>query len=594
VFLASLLFLLAIAPVHAAPSLSVGSTASYGLNGRITVTQSCTSDPLDFAAQACTGAVPPPNPAVLGQPFFNDDFNYANITEMQSAGWQLNGAVSSSWYGFSNVTVTLQDDGNQGGSATWSKIPPNLANWSVSMRANWVAGIPPDTVGDIPLNLITKGHTYIWQVDGFYGNYALSRYYPGQPCCNAVVTVPGYVKQLNVFHILRVDMLNNVITAYVDGIPLATYVEPDLTFGGTDLTSVAIGGAWETDTSYDWITASLVTAAPTTPPPPPTPTSVQVNLNGNVGWTVEGLSSTQAILNVTHNVAVSVSPVPLLVFTPVTESGNFEQSINLSTRVESPGTASQAVMNVVSSLLPALSGLASQTGASGPTYQSILPIRPTDPSYTEWWVNGPLSSGSPVQILDGWSSVTGSETLDLGGSLGSRQAWIVTSQLSQTVNLNIPNVNTPLGPASTSSGTASLKLLWSFDKASDLLLRNNDTLNLNIRSVSQTTVYPSACSASGCGAPMSVSVTRDVVVTAILALQLSSTSLTLPGQAAHSTQGASLDASRWMPWTIIGVVGIASGLATGLLVWITKRTKVAAVLSPVPMGNTPASPGNPS
>src|SRR5205814_10717591 len=89
-----------------------------------------------------------------------------------------------------------------------------------------------------------------------------------------------------------------------------------------------------------------------------------------------------------------------------------------------------------------------------------------DPSHTLWWVNGPVSNGSPVQVMDGWASVTGSENLNLGG-LGNVQAWIVTSQCSQRVNLTVPS--SPFGPSGPNSqAELNLNFLRSDDRGSDL------------------------------------------------------------------------------------------------------------------------------
>ncbi len=52
---AALALLLAVSPVSAVPALKVGSTASYTLAGKLQASQSCTSDPIGYASQACTG-----------------------------------------------------------------------------------------------------------------------------------------------------------------------------------------------------------------------------------------------------------------------------------------------------------------------------------------------------------------------------------------------------------------------------------------------------------------------------------------------------------------------------------------------------------
>jgi plastocyanin len=318
------------------------------------------------------------------------------------------------------------------------------------------------------------------------------------------------------------------------------------------------------------------------PPPPPRPTSFQFDLVGTVGWNAEGLSTSQANLNVSHRISLSVSPFPGISFTPVTESGSFEQSINLSTRVESPSTATSIVRSISTSLLSALAGTTLTTGVTGPVFQNMLSVHSNGPDYTMWWVNGPLSLGSPVQILQGWSSVTGSESLNLGANIGTRSAWIITSQLAQTISLSIPNPNNPLS-STTSSAVVSLKLLWSYDKSADLLLRNDNAASLTLRSVTPTTVGTATGS-------VAVTVTRNMALTIDVALLLASTNLGLSKSPSHSS--TLMDLLSAMPWMPLGLAGLAAGVAVAAVVWFTRRAKSVTVPGPSP---TPASsPATPS
>jgi hypothetical protein len=573
-----ILFLIAVAPVYGAPSLSLGSTVKYDLAASVSVTQSCTADPVTLAYQACTGIVPPPNPPIVGPPFLNDDLNYANISQMQNAGWGLDPSVPASYYSFSNSIVTFKNDGTLAPGASWIHIPSGLANWSVSTRVEWVGNY----YGTLQLNLNTNGHYYTWEARGTYDNFGLGRYYAGQPCCDVVANASSYIPQLNTWHVLRADMLNNVISGYFDGNLILSYVEPDMTPGGTDLTSIGIQGSYFTYSAYDWITAAPLTPVPPTVLPPPSPTTFQVDLSGNVGWSVEGLSAGRANLEISHNLAVSV-PLGALSLTPVTESGSFPQSIDLATRQESPGTASALLKAIFSAYLQTISGLAGPAGFSGPTLSTML-ANTSGPDYTQWWVNGPLSDGSPVQILHGWSSVTGSESLNLGGSLGTRSAWVVTSQLSQTVTTNIPNLSNPLGSPDTSTVNFDLGLLWSFDKTADLLLRNNDTITLAMHSVTATNIFPTQpCIGSSCTLTNFVNVIRDAKVTANLTMVLSSTSLSLPRNGAGSNVPTFplMGTLAALPWIPMGLAGFIAGAIAGAAVLLIRKMK-GNVPPPVP------------
>src|SRR5438132_13024970 len=106
-------------------------------------------------------------------------------------------------------------------------------------------------------------------------------------------------------------------------------------------------------------------------------------LDGNVGWKVEGLSSSTANLLVSHNLAVSVSvpQLPGLTITPVTESGTLVQSIDLATRVESAGTATDLIEHVLDAYASASSGSYGYNSGSGNIISQTSATAPSDPPY---------------------------------------------------------------------------------------------------------------------------------------------------------------------------------------------------------------------
>jgi len=401
------------------------------------------------------------------------------------------------------------------------------------------------------------------------------RYIPA----NVTVTQGGTVIWFNggnVTHTVTANVTANVgLPSFDSGI-----LPPDSSF---QYTFTQTGFYHYYDSGFTFMQGTiLVTPAPP-PPPPPSPTSVQVDLSGTLGWNVEGLSTTQANLNVSHQISLSVSPLPGISFTPVTESGSYEQSINLSTRAESPSTATGIVESFSTSLASALAGATFATGVTSPVFQSTL-LASNTPDYTTWWVNGPLSLGSPVQILHGWSSVTGSESLNLPGSIGTRSAWIVTSQLSQTINISIPDPSNPLS-STTSTAAVILKLLWSYDKSTGLLLRNDNAASLTTHSVAQTTIG----TVTG---PVPVTVTRDMALTIDIALRLSTTSLSLPKSPSRTSTLMGLLSA--MPWVPLGIAGLAAGVAAALIVWFTRRAKGATLPGSAPATAPIPSPTTPS
>ncbi len=322
----------------------------------------------------------------------------------------------------------------------------------------------------------------------------------------------------------------------------------------------------------------------------PQPSVMRVSFAGNLGWTVQGLDSSTAVLQVDHTVSVAVSPLPFVTLTPVTEQGSFTQAVNLATRVESPGTATSILRALLFStrgvfLPPVFSAGRPLTTTLPQQVLSQMPALasdPKDPVHTMWWVNGPLTSGSPVQIITGWSSVTGQETLNLG-SLGTRSAWLVTSSFAQS--LNIAN---PL--AGSSNATFSLNLLWSFDKRGDLLLRNNVTLAATSHSVNMEQVFVSnPCAPSGwCPTFAQVTVTRMMTANLTLALKLASTDLNLNarmnGGSGGSGNSSLLQGIMALPWLSLGpaAAGVAGLVSVG--VWAARRNR----------GKTPDPASSPS
>lgn len=316
--------------------------------------------------------------------------------------------------------------------------------------------------------------------------------------------------------------------------------------------------------------------SPQLPSPPviaPTPTNVTIGLSGTVGWNIVGLSDSQSNLNVSHEIGFSVSPIPGISITPVTESGTFEQTINLSTRLESPSTATAMTRSFSTSILSGLAGATSALGVSGSVIQAMLSDQTNTPDYTTWWVNGPLSLGNPVQVSQGWSSVTASESLNLGSNIGTRSAWIVTSQLGQTVNLSLPNPNNPLS-STTSTASMNFGLLWSYDQSADLLLRNDNAASLTMHMITPTFIGTST-------GPVAITVTRDTNVTIDIALLLLSTNLSLPKSSSHTSTLTDLLSA--MPWIPLGLAGFAASIAVATIIWFTRKTKRATLPSSVPL-----------
>ena len=351
------------------------------------------------------------------------------------------------------------------------------------------------------------------------------------------------------------------------------------------------------DGNYQFLKGTVDVSPSATPPAPPSmPSSFNIGLNGNVGWNVEGLSSSTANLLVSHNLAVSipVPQLPIVSITPVTESGTLVQSIHLATRVESAGTATDLIEHVLDALAASSSSQGFNSGL-GNIISQMSASATSDPSYTLWWVNGPLSNGSPVQVMDGWASVTGSETLNLG-DLGNVQAWIVTSQFSQGVNLTVPSSPFP-GPGPNARAAINLNFLWSYDKGSDLLARSFANGTITMHSASSTQVPTNGYCLNYPCAYTTVQVTRDMRLALTLALHLTSTSLSLDQRMRNGSQTndiASMLASMFAtPWSALGFIGVVATATIAFSLWLSRRVHKNAMPEATP-STSPGPPTTPS
>ena len=321
-----------------------------------------------------------------------------------------------------------------------------------------------------------------------------------------------------------------------------------------------------------------VSNIPSPVPPISSQITPTISLDGTIGWTVEGIDNSVAVLNVSHQVSIVAAAGPIS-FTPVTETGSFSQSVDLATRVESSGTTTSLVLGLVQRMLNYYPGYYGY--GYSPAIGQLLSSQKN--VYTFWWVNGPLTNGSPVEILTGYSAVTGSEAVNLGPG-NNRNAWIVESELSQSVSTTSPPVVTSGG-----STYSSLKLdmRFDYDQASDLLLKSNTVIAVSSSQTQEYNPGDMLCGPSGCF-PVSdhVIVNHHMSATIPISLQLTSTNLDLAkrtqgpignGQASTGGPGGTSGAPA-LPvgasvWIIVGVGIGGVGVIGTLAWWLLRRSR---------------------
>jgi plastocyanin len=378
-------------------------------------------------------------------------------------------------------------------------------------------------------------------------------------------------------HTVTSSPTNNANLQPLNSGPIAHYGSYSVTF--------AVPGNYNySDTLHPALRGNLIVSSTIPPPPVASSFTPTIKFAGSLNWTIIGLDNTVAVLNVSHQVSIIASAGPLS-FTPATETGSFSQSIDLATRVESPGTATSVILGIIRNMI-------SSYPYYGYGYPSILGtlLSSQKQVYTFWWVNGPLTNGQPVQILTGYSSVVGSETVNMGPG-NNRAAWIVESEISQSLSTTSPPVITAGG---SSDSTFKLDLRFDYDQLSDLLLKASAVVYVTSAQSQGYSPGNYLCGPSGCF-PVSdqVTVNHHMSATLPITLQLKSTNLDMTNRSPQAPTGngkvspTSTQPSTMSPWVYVGL-GVAVGAGVvGSLGWLLRRRmRIAApVTQPGPLPN---------
>src|SRR5437016_8512887 len=218
--------------------------------------------------------------------------------------------------------------------------------------------------------------------------------------------------------------------------------------------------------------------------------SPSLNINGTLGWTVTDLNSTTATLNVTRDITASSGET----ITPATHhTGSFNESIDLATRIATIlpfiepeiEQALQVAQTTICASLP--------TGTSWSSTMSAMDLTMMrQPLHTMWWVNGPLKVNDTVPVLVFPTNVTGSTSLDLGGSVGSRSAWTLTFPgTGSLLPLDLMATMTSSFPIADNFG---FSLTFNYDQTSDLLLTASADIHVGFGE--ETFIQSTACGSS--------------------------------------------------------------------------------------------------
>src|SRR2546425_3074813 len=201
------------------------------------------------------------------------------------------------------------------------------------------------------------------------------------------------------------------------------------------------------------------------------------------------------------------------------------------------------------------------TGTSWSSTMSAMDLTMMrQPLHTMWWVNGPLKVNDTVPVLVFPTNVTGSTSLDLGGSIGTRSAW----------TLAFPRTGSFLPPDPMATVTSSISIAdnfefafaFNYDQTSDLLLSASADIHFGFGS--ETTIQPSPCDSSAttvCPASGPIPILREFDIDVQASLKLTNTTLDL-SQRLTSTGSSQSPTSGSQSSTGFGT-GTGSGSGTG-------------------------------
>src|SRR6266704_3164831 len=363
---------------------------------------------------------------------FIDDFNYTSISQLQAAGWTTESIAPASYYSVGNSTLTLLNDGTVGAGAGYSNIPNNVSDWSVSTRVEWIgtSGTVSGYVGSLQVAVGTVGHSYDWMADGYYGRFGIGMDGHG------VAIFASYTPQLNVWHILQLDMIHGTLYGYFDGYLVGSYTEPDTTPSNTNLLNIQALASWETNNNFDWMQANNSPTPPTISPfftLSANPASVALLAGQSGNSTIQ--TASQAGFAGTVSLSVTAT------------SGGPSAQISPTTVTLSDGGSATAVLTLVSQTsTTAGTYQVTVTGTDGNVSRSVTLTVKVNSASSDFTISeSPTSQAIPlgseqqtVLDLDSVNGFSGNVTLVATPSSNAIACWF-TYTLTSTATVYIPS-----------------------------------------------------------------------------------------------------------------------------------------------------------
>jgi len=282
--------------------------------------------------------------------------------------------------------------------------------------------------------------------------------------------------------------------------------------------------------------------------------------NGTLGWTVTDLNATTATLNVTRDITTSSGET----ITPVTHhTGSFNESIDLATRIATILQFIEPEMDQALQMAQTSMGATLPTGTSWSSTMLAFDVtNMRQPLHTMWWVNGPLKVNDTVPVLVFPTNVTGSTSLDLGGSIGTRSAW--TLAFPRTGSFLPPDPMATMTSSIPIAGNFEFALTFNYDQTSDLLLSASADIHFGFGV--ETTIQPSPCDSSAttiCPASGPISILREFGIDVQASLKLTNTTLDLSQRLTSTGSSQSATSGSQSGTGFDTGIGSGSGSGTG-------------------------------
>ena len=190
--------------------------------------------------------------AQAGQVYFNEEFNYSSLDQMQAAGWTFTRPAGIS---VSSSAVTLDGTGGDCAMSRAASFSSAVYDWKAEVRCMWLG----QGHSVLSVFVYTEGHSYGWAADGYYKEFSFYR------DSQKVLHFGNYAEKSGEYVVLTMVREGNTFSFYFNGNLINTYTEEDT--APSKVTNLALVSPWRGDAKYDYYMLSEPTAVmPSTQP----------------------------------------------------------------------------------------------------------------------------------------------------------------------------------------------------------------------------------------------------------------------------------------------------------------------------------------